>query len=100
MNNQNDQNDNIIELMYIQYIYTFIYNEQVKIIQKNFKNFLFKKKLIFFKHFYNMKICLEDIIELSYLPPNKDYLLLKNGGYHYREGLKSFNNCLQIYLKT
>ena len=99
-NDDNDDNDdNILELMYIQYIYTFIYNEQIKVIQRNFRLFILKKKFIFFNHFYNMKNCLEDIIEFSYIPPNNDYLLLKNGGFHYREGLKSFNNCLKYYLK-
>jgi len=89
--------DNVIELMYLQYIYTFIYIEQVKTIQKYYRNYILKKRIKLVKHLLSMQRCLEDIIEFSYLPPDNNYPLLKNGGFHYREGLKSFNECLRKY---
>ena len=92
-----DNNDNIIEIMYIQYLYTFIYIEQIKKIQRYYRNYKLKKNIQFVKHILNYQKCLEDIIELSYLPPDNNYPLIKNGGYHYREGLISFNKCLREY---
>ena len=88
--------DDIIELMYLRYIYASIYIEQVSVIQRYYRYYKFKKTFTKLKHQYKIKECLEDIIELSYMPPTPEYLLLKKGGYHYREGLKSFNYCKSL----
>ena len=45
-----------------------------------------------------MKRCLEDIIELGYIPPTEEYQLFQKGGFRYREGLKSFNECYLNYI--
>ena len=91
--NVEDMN-NIIDLMHLQYIYAFIYIKQVSVIQRYYHYYQFKKYFYKLKHSFKMKECLEDIIEVGYLPPTEEYLLLKNGGYHYREGLQSFTECV------
>ena len=91
-----DDMDDIIDLMYLRYIYASIYIKQVSVIQRYYRYYRFKKSLAKLKHKFKINQCLEDMIELSYMPPTPEYLLLQNGGYHYREGLKSFNHCLQL----
>ena len=38
----------------------------------------------------------ECIIELGYIPPTEEYQLFQKGGYRYREGLESFNECSKV----
>jgi len=94
-NNIEGMND-IIDLMYFRYIYAFIYIKQVSTIQRYYRYYRFKKSFHKLKHKFKMSNCLEDIIEVSYMPPTPEYLLLNNGGFHYREGLQSFTECLQL----
>ena len=70
--------NNIIDLMHLQYIYAFIYIKQVSVIQRYYHYYQFKKYFYKLKHSFKMKECLEDIIEVGYLPPTEEYLLLKN----------------------
>lgn len=84
-------NDNLIYYMNLQYMYCQIYISQVIIIQKHYRSYKDRVLYNLMKHKYKMNDLLEDIIEISYMPPVKDIELLKDGGYNYREGLESFN---------
>lgn len=84
-------NDNLIYYMNIQYMYCQIYILQIIIIQKNYRCYKERKNYHFIKYNNKYKDVLKDIIEMSYIPPNKDIILLNKGGFRYREGLKSFN---------
>ena len=89
-------NDNLIYYMNLQYMYCQIYISQVIIIQKYYRSYKDRLRYHFLKHKYKYSHLLKDIIEISYMPPNKKICLLKDGGYHYREGLKSFNDCRKL----
>tara|TARA_B100000700_G_C14375724_1_gene548147 strand:- start:169 stop:462 length:294 start_codon:yes stop_codon:yes gene_type:complete len=93
-----DNSDGIIETMYFQYIFVFIYTYQIKVIQRYYRYYRFKKSLHQLKHKLKMNECLEDVIESGYFPPMKEYKLFEKGGFRYREGLHSFNECLQLYI--
>ena len=41
-------------------------------------------------HMNKSSTFLHDIIELGYMPPNKQYPLLRKGGIHYRESEYNF----------
>ena len=86
-------NDNLIYYMNLQYMYCQIYISQVIVIQKNYRSYKDRVLYNLMKHKYKMNDLLEDIIEISYMPPVKEIELLKDGGYNYREGLESFNEC-------
>ena len=45
-----------------------------------------------------MDQCFKDIIEVGYFPPTEEYQLFQKGGFRYREGLKSFNECYLNYI--
>ena len=81
--------DETIEAMYFRYVFVFVYLHKIEIIQKYYRYYQFKK------FFYR---CLEDIIELGYIPPTEEYQLFQKGGFRYREGLKSFNECYLNYI--
>ena len=84
-------NINVIDI-YISYLKCIIFIDQIKIIQRYIRMNLFMKNLRKYIHKNKSKNLMNDIIEFSYLPPNSEYILLKNGGYHYRIHEKSFYN--------
>ena len=86
-------NDNLIYYMNIQYMFCQIYISQVIVVQKYYRSY--RERCIFnlLNHKNKYSNLLKDIIEISYMPPMKEIYLLKDGGYNYREGLKSFNEC-------
>ena len=89
---ENEYSD-LIYLMNIQYMYLKIYIKQILIIQKNIRMVLNMHKYFKMKHQLIYMKCLHDIIELAFLPPIRDnVLLLKDGAYFYREGLINFTN--------
>ena len=88
--------DETIEAMYFQYIFVFVYLHKIEVIQRYYRYYQFKKFFNRLRHKIKMKRCLDDIIELGYIPPTEEYQLFQKGGFRYREGLKSFNEC---YLK-
>lgn len=91
-------NDNLIYYINIQYMYCQIYILQIIIIQKNYRCYRERKNLHFIKYKKKYKDVLKDIIEIGYIPPNKGIILLKKGGFRYREGLKSFNDCYKLLI--
>ena len=82
-------NTNIIDI-YISYLQCIIFIDQIKIIQKYTRMNLFMKNIRKYIHKHKTKNLMNDIIELSYLPPQNDCILLKNGGFNYRIHEQSF----------
>lgn len=83
-------------IYYIHYLQCSIYNKSIKTIQKYYRRHLFIKNLRKYIHYSSFKNTLEDIIHLSYLPPNSNYPLIKNGGINYRINETSFYLNLKI----
>ena len=46
--------------------------------------YLFMKNMRKYIHTHKTLELMKDIVEISYLPPQKEYILLKNGGFNYR----------------
>ena len=94
---EGETDDDMIQRMYFQYIFVFIYFHKIETIQRYYRYYRFKKyfyKLKKSKHKLKMNQCFEDIIEVGYFPPTEEYQLFQKGGFRYREGLQSFNECL------
>ena len=75
---------------YLEYLKCLIFIKNVRIIQKYIRMYIFKKRLKLYIHKHKSRTYLQDIIELSYLPPDDSLPILKNGGYHYRYHENSF----------
>jgi hypothetical protein len=87
----------MVYLLNIQYMYYQIYLYQVIIIQKNYRMFVDKNRYHRLLHVDKYEDILKDIVEVSYNPPIRSHLkILEGGGYHYREGCRSFNNLQRL----
>lgn len=92
-----ENNANIVEI-YISYLQCIIFIDQIKIIQKYIRMKLFMKNIRKYIHKHKTKNLMNDIIEFSYLPPQKDCILLKNGGFNYRIHEQSFYTAYNLLL--
>jgi len=79
----------IIQL-YVNYNYVMLYLRNVKIIQKYFRMYQFMNQMRQMIHQEKSSSYLNHIIEIGYMPPNKEYPLLEKGGFHYRESENNF----------
>ena len=76
--------------LYINYNFVKIYLQKVGIIQKYYRMYQFMNQMRKMIHMNKSSTFLHDIIELGYMPPNKQYPLLRKGGIHYRESEYNF----------
>ena len=65
--------DETIEEMYFQYIFVFVYLHKIEVIQRYYRYYQFKKFFNRLRHKIKMKRCLDDIIELGYIPPTEEF---------------------------
>ena len=79
-----------ISQLYVNYNFIILYLKKVKVIQEYFRMYQFMNQMRKMIHKEKSLLYLHDIIEFGYMPPGKDYQLLKNGGFHYRESENNF----------
>ena len=85
---------------YISYFRCRLFIDNIKIIQKYIRMYLFLKHLRLLIHKNKSLPLLHDIKEFALLPPNPYYPLLINGGYFYRYHCDNFNNLYNILTNT
>ena len=79
-----------LQVLYINYELVMLYIFNIQIIQKYFRFYQFMRNMRRKIHQSKSFEYLNHIIEIGYLPPDKDYPLLKRGGFHYRESETNF----------
>lgn len=83
--------DNLLSLMYIEYLYCIIYLERISYIQACWRGYVTRKEYQSRCHKLSFYPALQDIIDFGYSPPDQRYPLLCLGGCRYREGYASFH---------
>ena len=91
------END-IVYVLYIQYMYCQIYISQVIIIQKHLRSYRDRKMYHLKYHMHQFKDSINGIVEIGLHPPEPTIDLLRSGGYLYREALNNFERLNENYL--
>ena len=86
--------DDLLILMYVEYLYCIIYIEKITEIQRFWRGFQDRKKYQQLRKSQEFQEIHKDVVELAYVPPNPEYPLLKNGGFHYRGARYRFDRAI------